>query len=145
MKKIAGKVARILNSREMALNIGSADGVKVGMLFDVLDPAGEDIRDPVTQEVLGSIERAKVRVKVMSVQDRLCVASTFRSTTVNIGGEGLGLATSAFSNLFLPPKYETRFETLKTDEKTWEDLDEEQSYVKTGDPVVSVEDFDAKQ
>lgn len=32
----------------------------------------------------------------------------------------------------------TRYETLKTREETWEDLEEEDSYVKTGDPVVQV-------
>ena len=32
----------------------------------------------------------------------------------------------------------TRQETLKTSEKTWEDLDEKESYVKTGDPVVQI-------
>ena len=38
----------------------------------------------------------------------------------------------------MPPKYVNRPETLKTEEKTWEDLDETKSYVKTGDPVVEV-------
>ena len=38
----------------------------------------------------------------------------------------------------MPPKWITKYETLKTEEKTWEDLDEEKSYVKTGDPVVQV-------
>ena len=32
----------------------------------------------------------------------------------------------------------TKYETLKTDEKTWEDLSESESYVKTGDPVVTM-------
>ena len=58
---IRGKVARILTARQLALNIGVKDGVKVGMLFDVLDPKGDDITDPDTGEVLGSLYRPKVR------------------------------------------------------------------------------------
>ena len=42
------------------------------------------------------------------------------------------------AQMFMPAKWETKYETLKTEEKTWEDLDEEDSYVKIGDPVVQV-------
>ena len=35
---LRGKVARILNSRELVINIGEQEGVEIGMLFDVLDP-----------------------------------------------------------------------------------------------------------
>jgi len=134
---IRGKVARILNSREIAINVGSKHGVVAGMLFDILDPKGEDIRDPDTLEVLGSINRPKLRVQVTAVQEGLSVASTFKKKQVNVGGQGI-LATQGLSDLFLPPKYVTKYETLKTNEKTWEDLSEEESYVKTGDPVVQV-------
>jgi hypothetical protein len=134
---IRGKVARILNSREMAINVGSKHGVIAGMFFDILDPKGEDIRDPDTLEVLGSIDRPKVRVQVTAVQEGLSVASTFKKKQVNVGGRGI-MAGQGLSDLFLPPKYVTKYETLKTDEKTWEDLSEAESYVKTGDPVVQV-------
>ncbi len=134
---IRGKVARVLNSRELAINVGSKHGVVAGMYFDVLDPKGEDITDPDTGVVLGSIDRPKVRVKIVSVQDGLSVASTFKKKQVNVGGSGT-LAGHGLSDLFLPPKYVTKYETLKTDEKTWENLSESESYVKTGDPVVQV-------
>jgi hypothetical protein len=133
---IRGKVARVLNSRELALNIGSEHGVRKGMLFDVIDPKGEDIVDPDTGDIIGSLDRPKVRVRVVSVQNRLSVASTYKKERVNIGGAGIG--TSAISQLFLKPEYVTQHETLKTEEKTWEDLSEEESYVKHGDPVVQV-------
>lgn len=134
---LRGKVARILNSRELALNIGSRDGVEIGMRFDVLDATGEDIRDPDSGEVLGSVERPKVRVKITRVEPRLSVASTFRSKKVNVGG----VADSSLldvKKLFEPPRWVTTYETLKTEERTWEDLDEERSFVKTGDSVVQV-------
>ena len=142
---IRSKVARVLNSREIVIAAGSEQGVRVGMYFDVLDPKGEDIRDPDTGEILGSIDRPKVRVRVSKVQDRLAVASTFKKEQINIGGvaKGTDLASLASFGILgrslMPPKYVTKYETLKTDEKTWEDLDEAQSYVKTGDPVLQVD------
>lgn len=136
-KPIRGKVARLLNSRELAMNIGSADGVELGMYFDVLDPKGEDIKDPDSGEVLGCLERPKVRVKVVKLQEHLSVASTYKTYQINVGGQG-GVLGVSFANLLLPPKFITKQETLKTSEKTWEDLDEEESYVKTGDPVLQV-------
>lgn len=139
---IRGKVARVLNSRELALNLGSEHGVRIGMFFDILDPKGDNITDPDTGEVIGSIERAKVRVKVVSVQARLSVASTYKKERVNIGGSGslVGFGSSGLSKLFLPPEYITQYETLKTQERTWEDLSEDESYVKSGDPVVEVQE-----
>ncbi len=134
-KKLEGKVAKILNSRELALNIGSNDGVEVGMIFEVVDPKGENIEDPDTGEVLGSIDRPKVRVKVTSVLERLSVASTYSFRKVNVGGSGGFSALDAFSKSLLPSKWVTKYETLKTDEKTWEDVEEEDCFVKTGDPV----------
>ncbi len=139
---IRGKVARVLNSRELALNLGSEHGVRIGMFFDILDPKGDNITDADTGEIIGSIERAKVRVKVVSVQARLSVASTYKKERVNIGGSGslVGFGSSGLSKLFLPPEYITQYETLKTQERTWEDLSEDESYVKSGDPVVEVQE-----
>lgn len=95
---------------------------------------------PDTKEILGSVDRPKVRVKVTKVQARLSVASTFRKEKINIGGTGEGHFGSIglLAQRLMPPKYVTKYQTLKTDEVTWEDLDEEQSYVKSGDPVVQV-------
>jgi hypothetical protein len=135
-KNICGKVARILNSRELVINCGTNLGVEIGMYFDVLDQKGEDIRDPDTNEVLGSIERPKVRVKVNKVQKKICVAATYKKTEINTGGQGFGIA--GFANALMPPKWVAKYETLKTEEQTWENLSEEESFVKIGDPVVQV-------
>lgn len=138
--KIRGKVAKVLNSHEVALNIGSNNGVKIGMYFDILDPKGENIVDPDSKEVLGSIERPKVRVKITKVQENLSVASTFKEKRKNIGGTFDFGNLGAISQSLMPAKWISEVETLKTEEKTWEDLEEEQSYVKTGDPVVEVKE-----
>ena len=140
MTPIRGKVAQILSTRELVINLGYEDGVTLDMYFDVMDPKGTDIEDPDTREILGSIERPKVRVKVSRVETRLSIASTYRSRKINVGGQGgsHNLASSLMSQYLAPPKWIVKYETLKTQEKTWENLDEEESYVKTGDPVVQV-------
>lgn len=138
-EKIRAKVARILNSREIVITAGSQQGVVTGMLFDVMDPKGEDITDPDSGEVLGSLERPKVRVQVTQTQDRISVAATFKKQKVNVGGAAtLFSDIGEISRAFMPPKYVVTYETLKTTEKTWEDLDEKESFVKSGDPVVQV-------
>ena len=133
---IRGKVAHILNSRELALNIGSEHGVELDMRFDVLDAASENIRDPDTDAVIGSVYRPKVRVRILQVQEKISVASTYRSKSVNIGGSGTSL--KAWADLFSPPKWVREYETLRTNESTWENLDEKDSYVATGDPVLQI-------
>lgn len=136
MTLIRGKVAQILNTRELVINLGSDNGVTPGMYFDVMDPKVTDIEDPDTGEILGSIERPKVRVKISRVETRLSMASTYRSKRINIGGRDIN--SGFLSQILGPPKWVTKYENLKTQEKTWEDLDEKESYVKIGDPVVQV-------
>lgn len=111
---IRGKIARVLNEREVAINVGSAKGVVVGMYFDVIED--EEIRDPDTREVLGSIDRPKVGLEVTHVQEKLSVAMT-RTWSLKL------------------PKWITEYETLK---KEWTGIDENDSRVKVGDPVVQV-------
>src|SRR6187401_2065521 len=115
---IRGKVARILTSREWALNIGQEAGVSVGMEFDVLYPKGEDITDPDTGEVLGSLRRPKVRVRVVQVKPRISLAETFRSHRINIGGTGINMPkTFSLTRLLMPPEWIERYETFKTTER----------------------------
>ena len=77
-RAIEGKVARLLNSRELIINRGSEDGVEDGMRFEIIDEFDE-IRDPDTKEILGGIKRVKVRVKVSDVQERLAIARTYET------------------------------------------------------------------
>lgn len=143
---IRGKIARVLNEREIAINIGTAHGVDVGMYFDVMDAQGQDIKDPDTGEVLGSIERPRVRLKVIHVQDKLSVASTYLSKRVNLGGSGVtinpALGFGPIARALMPPNWVTKYESLKKSGNTPDGLDENNSSVKTGDPVVQVLEID---
>ena len=102
----------------------------------------EDIKDPDTDEVLGSIERPKVRLRVTHVQEKFSVATTYRKERVNTGGDFLG----PFARFLMPPNWITRYETLSKIEETRDVLDEEDSYVNVGDSVVQViEKIDTKR
>ena len=131
---IRGQVARVLNTRELAINRGTSHGVSKGMKFAVLDTAAEGIEDPESGEVLGSVYRAKIRIQVVAVKERLAIARTYVTKQVNVGGVGIG----AFGDAFKPPKWETRYETLKAEDAAWQEISEAQSIVKTGDPVEQI-------
>ena len=140
---IRGKVARVLNAREIAINRGTANGVTVGMYFNVMDPKEEDIKDPDTGEVLGSIGRPKVTVQVTHVEEKLSVAATYRSEQVKLGGSWHleALALGPFARALMPSGWVTKYETLRKTENPrakFGDLEEEDSYVNIGDLVVQV-------
>ena len=72
--EITGYVARILNQRELILNVGKSSGVEVGDKFAVLDPEAIDVPDPKTRENLGSLERIRAIVQVDQVAENISVA-----------------------------------------------------------------------
>ena len=75
---IEGKIAKILNTRELVLNRGSDDGVSVDMEFAVLEPR-LSIIDPETQEPLGELEREKIRVRVFETHPKFSLARTYET------------------------------------------------------------------
>lgn len=132
MERVEAKVARILNARTLVINKGQSAGVEVGMQFAVLNRQGADIKDPETDEVIGSVELPKVIVKVVQVQESMAVASTFREF------RRAGLADLVrFSDQIVGG---TLVETLRTDERRLdqEELNETESYVRAGDTAVQV-------
>jgi len=128
---IRGKVARILNTREVVINRGTKDGVRRGMTFAILDPNMSDVVDPETGEVLGTIERPKVHVRAVEVEEKLTVAKTYR-----FHYEG-GTIFTGVAGLFEPRR--KVYDSLEMDDDTWSELDEDDSYVKVGDPVKETE------
>lgn len=139
---IRGKVARLLNAREIVINKGTTDGVVVGMYFDVMDVNEADIVDPDTGESLGSIERSKISVKIIHVQEKLSVAATYRSERVNLGGSGVDLEAAIglgpVARALMPPKWVTKYETFEIRGDSLTPFEEKNSLVKIGDPVVQI-------
>lgn len=127
--RIEGLVAKVLNVHELVINRGREHGVSRGTLFEILDMDNMTIVDPETGEELGAINRAKVRVKVTHIEDRLCIASTYRKVKRNEGGTGPDFAAAALSGL-QPPKWVESVETLQVEEEV---LIPRKSKVKIGD------------
>jgi len=50
------------------------------MRFAVLDPKAENVKDPETGAILGSIVKPKVNVEVTRVEPRLSLATTYKKT-----------------------------------------------------------------
>ncbi|MBT3341850.1 MAG: hypothetical protein HN712_20265 [Gemmatimonadetes bacterium] len=70
---ITGKIAAVIDATTLVLNVGSAQGVREGMLFAVV-AAQQEIVDPDTGASLGPWEIVKTRLVVTHVQDVMCTA-----------------------------------------------------------------------
>jgi hypothetical protein len=123
MESTRGKVAQILDSRRIVINVGASNGVSVGMMFQVLNPKGEVIRDPDTQQVLGSVESPTAQVRIVEVQEHLSVATTtFANPTI------LPASLGPFAKLLMPREWIIKHETLGVG----------LTQVDVGDPVVQI-------
>lgn len=144
-ESIEGKVAQVLNEREVAINVGAEHGVETGMKFEILSEKPIVITDPDTGDEIGTIDRVKVRVKVVEVRPRMSITSTYETYQVNVGGAGLdferliGLTSSSI----LAAKWVTRVKTLRIDQSDLPGpLDEKDSIVRRGDRVTQIVDTD---
>src|ERR1700687_3874956 len=89
---IQGRVAQLLNIRELVINVGSKDGVERGMKFAVLAAEPLVIKDPLNGEELGTIDREKIRVEVTEVHERFAVCATYETV---VAGGGIGMPSVA--------------------------------------------------
>lgn len=129
---IEGKVAAVLNERELAINIGTEHGVTVGMKFKVLAEMPTEIIDPVSGEILGSLDRSKVNVKATDVKERFSICRTYKIKQVSD-------PISRYLASALIKGSREEIETLKaTDASFPPPLSEDESYVKKGDRVLQI-------
>lgn len=139
-KRLEGCVAAILNARELVINLGQAQGVRMGMKFAVLAESPLEIRDPNSGQVLDTVDREKVRVQASEVREKIAICRTYRVKM--IPGGPLGERVSGFAGLttlFIQPREEP--ETLSlSDSSMPPPLTEEESYVKIRDRVIQVPD-----
>ncbi|MBC9719517.1 hypothetical protein H9Y04_44165 [Streptomyces sp. TRM66268-LWL] len=97
-----GRIIKIVNEREVLINLGAADGVRKGMVFSVRSPEPDDVHDPETGELLGTFSPPKTYVKVTEVHDRFCVAATYRDQH-SAAGPLYGFASGPIARLMQPP------------------------------------------
>jgi len=139
-ERLEGRVAQILNTRELVINIGKAVGVTHGMKFAVLSAQPIEIRDPESNEVLDSIDREKTRVEAREVRDSITICSTYRTkeirqkTLMDYLSEAAIPASLGRSR----PPTEVPESLSIQDVDTPLPLSEDESYVKRGDRVVQL-------
>lgn len=124
-------MAQILNERELVINRGRNDGVTRGMRFAVLAATPTEVVDPDSKEILGTVDREKIRVEARLVEDKFAVCSTYETKVV--GG-------NPFADMFANPLLGgPRREVPKTLRASGESfpapISESESYVKVGDRV----------
>lgn len=130
---VAGKVAAILDDRELVINRGEADGVTLGMRFVIMPSQGVQVHDPDTKEPLGYVPIEKTIVKVVRVQPRLSVGRTFRT----IGGTPGFIASPSFAAaIYGTSPTPELLETTET--RLWETMNEEDLKVRVGDEAIEV-------
>jgi len=132
---IEGYVAKILNERELLINIGSIDGVEIGMKFKVLANSPIIVRDPKTNEEIGQLDREKVRVKCIEVHDKFSICATFKINKI----KGFLSTSILFDDLMADKKVVETLRYNPSDKP--EPLSEEDSYVKIGDRCVQLLDI----
>ena len=134
-ERLEGRVARILNARELVINIGRAKGVRQKMRFAVLSAEPIQICEPDSEIVLDTIDREKTRVEVTEVREKVAICQTYRTKT--IPGTTLSDIMNLIPDLYKPSH--TVWETLAIkDEDLPRALSEEESFVKSGDRVVQL-------
>ena len=144
MNPIEAKVAQVTSERDLAINRGSSAGVTVGMRFKILRSEPSEVRDPDTDEVLGSVEVVKVEVEVISVQESLAVCRTFKKVPIPGRPARAGMASpfvALSDNIFGDPGTpdSERYQTLRRDESfVVNELDPEGSFIKRGDRAVQI-------
>lgn len=131
---LEGRVAQVLNERELVINLGSESGVKIRMTFAVMAEAALPIIDPDTGEELALLDREKVRVRATEIMDRISICRTYHFRTV---GGGILSTSAAMQAMFNPEEriYDT-FDATKDDYPA--PLSPDQSYVQIGDRVKQV-------
>ena len=86
IRLLEGKVADVLNERELVINIGSEKGVKLDMKFEVLEKEFYKIKDPDTGKLLDTLDKTKIRVKIVEVREKISIGRTYETYEVNVGG-----------------------------------------------------------
>ena len=93
------------------------------MFFKLINPKGEQIRDPDSGQILGSVESHRAFVRIVEVQDKLSVATTSSANPV-ITPATLG----PFARSLMPPRWVDKYESLSANLST----------VNIGDPAIQV-------
>lgn len=80
---VEARVATVLTDYKVALNVGKASGVEVGdavVLWNVVT-----VTDPDTAEELGTVRLEKMRMELVEIHDKFCIAEVLRGSDSALG------------------------------------------------------------
>ncbi len=130
---IQGKVAAILNERDLVINKGQEDGVSEGMQFQVTQP-DVPIRDPDSGVELGVLVRDKIKVRIVESHPQFSVAKTYETYSAQV--------PSVYEQAELASRGRTVTRVQKiiieSPGQNTDTIGQEGSTVKVGDPVVQI-------
>ena len=141
---IEGNIAEILSDSEVVINRGSDSGVKPGMEF-LIFILGREIKDPVSNSVLGKLEIAKGRIKISHVQPLISKGKIQEEVVgVKYNEAGIGQWSSIISGIsgyvgsaVVEIKELPKVEKTVRKESDWK-LTDENKTIKVGDSVRSM-------
>jgi hypothetical protein len=93
-QKIKGKIIRIIDKRTVVINLGGENGINNNSVFYILGEP-EEIQDPFTNEILGTVNVTKTRVKASQVFEKFTIATTtwtvtsYRSSVLSLLSAGV--------------------------------------------------------
>lgn len=129
--RIEGRVAQVLNGRQLVINRGEVDGVREGMNFEVRGSQSLTITDPETNQVLDELDRVKVRVQAVEVRERISICSTYEQFEVPT------LTSSRINELLSSSR--KRYARIQVEPSEYGPaVDPEESYVRRGDRAVQI-------
>lgn len=66
------KIVKIIDDQTLVINAGYDDDIEIGDQFEIYS-TGEEIKDPDTNEVLGTLDHIKERVEAVDVFEKMCI------------------------------------------------------------------------
>ncbi len=77
------RIAKIIDETTFIITGGISDGLKEGDKFQIVGQVGEEIKDPETGEVLGTLDSVKGIIVATTLYAKMTIA---RSETFKVGG-----------------------------------------------------------
>jgi hypothetical protein len=118
MAEVNGKLADVIDSRQLAFNVGSSQGIKVGVTARMYREI--QISDPETHEMLGGVRVPKLSLRVNFVDDKFCIAEV--TDVANDDGNPV------LSNVFATRKKVTTSRSLTRSDTVYVKIGEEATF-----------------
>lgn len=76
------KVIKIISDKQIVLNAGTDKGVNEGDIFQIIDKVGDQVFDPDSGELLGSLDLPKAILRVELVYPRMCICTNNENKSI---------------------------------------------------------------